>query len=108
MNQRIQKYKGVRRIGSSRAKKVSLANVETQLQSSICSKGCLKKLDVGAILMKWFRAWGSYEYEERASWILETLTIVTTKIVTNLRLGSVVYPYAMVAIEWHSVTQSVA
>ena len=74
MSQRVQKEKGARRIGSNRAEKVSLANVETQLQSSICSKSCLKKLDAGAVLMKQFRAWGSHEYEERASWILETLT----------------------------------
>ena len=74
MSQRVRKQKGARRIGSSRAGKVSLANVETQLQSSICSKGCLKKLDAGAVLMKRFRAWGSHVYEKRASWILETLT----------------------------------
>ena len=74
MCQRVWKQKGARRVGSSRAEKVSLAQVETQLQSSICSKGCLKKLDAGAVLMKRFRAWGSHDYEERASWILETLT----------------------------------
>ena len=74
MSQLVQKQKGARRVGSSQAEKVSLAQVETQLQSSICSKGCLKKLDVGAVLMKRFRVWGSPDYEERASWILETLT----------------------------------
>ena len=74
MSQRVRKQKGARRIGFSRAGKVSLANVETQLQLSICSKGCLKKLDARAVLMKRFRAWGSHVYEKRASWILETLT----------------------------------
>ena len=74
MAQRVSKEKGPRRIGSSRVEKVSLANVEEQLQSSICSKECLKKLDVRAVLMKRFRAWGSHEYEKRASWILESLT----------------------------------
>ena len=74
MVQRVMKEKGARRIGSFRAEKVSLANVEEQLQSSICSKGCLKKLDAGAVLMKRFRAWSSHEYENRASWILENLT----------------------------------
>ena len=74
MAQRVIKEKGVQRIGSSRAEKVSLAKVEEQLQSSRCSKGCLKKLDAGAVLMKQFKAWGSHEYEERASWILENLT----------------------------------
>ena len=34
---------------------------------------CLKKLNARAILMKRFKAWGSDEYEERASWILENL-----------------------------------
>ena len=33
---------------------------------------------------------------------------VIIKVVTNLRLGSVVYPYAMVAMQWHSGTQSAA
>ena len=70
----MRKEKGTWRIGSSRAEKVSFANVEEKLQSSICSKGCLKKLDARAVLMKRFRAWRSYEYEERASWILENLT----------------------------------
>ena len=74
MAQCVTKEKGARRIGSSRAEKVSLANVEEQLQSSICSKGCLTKLDAGVVLMKRFRAWGSFEYEKRASWILENLT----------------------------------
>ena len=74
MSQRIRKEKEARRIKLSRAEKVSLANVENRLQSSICSNGCLKKLDAGAVLMKRFRAWGSHEYEERASWILENLT----------------------------------
>ena len=74
MAQCVTKEKGARRIGSSRAEKVSLANVEEQLQSSICSKGCLTKLDAGVVLMKRFRAWGSSEYEKRASWILENLT----------------------------------
>ena len=74
MAQRMTKEKGAWRIGSSRAEKVSLAKVEEQLQSSRCSKGCLKKLDAGAVLMKRFRTWGSHEYEERASWILESLT----------------------------------
>ena len=70
---RVAKEKGERRIGSSRAQKVSLANVEWDLKSSFCSRGCLKKLNAGAILMKRFKAWGSEEYEERASWILENL-----------------------------------
>ena len=74
MAQRVIKEKDVRRIGSSGAEKIFLAKVEEQLQSSICSKGCLQKLDAGAVLMKWFKAWGSHEYEERASWILENLT----------------------------------
>ena len=56
MAQHVRKEKGTRRIGSTGAEKVFLANVEEQLQSSICSKGCLKKLDARAILMKWFRA----------------------------------------------------
>ena len=71
---RVAKEKGERRIGSSRAQKVSLANVERDLKSSLCSRGCLKKLNARAILMKRFKAWGSNEYEERASWILENLT----------------------------------
>ena len=66
-NLQKRKQKGARRIGSSRAEKISVANVETQLQSSICSKGCMKKLDAGAVLMKRFRAWGSHEYGKRAS-----------------------------------------
>ena len=74
MAQRVRKEKGACRIGSFRAEKVSLANVEERLQSSICSKGCLKKLDARAVLMKRFRAWSLHEYEERASWILENLT----------------------------------
>ena len=68
MTQRVRKEKEVRRIGSSRAEKVSLANVEE------CLKDCFKKLDAEVVLMKWFRAWGSHKYEERASWILENLT----------------------------------
>ena len=52
MTKRVRKDKRPRRIGSSRAEKVSLANVQQDLQSIICSKGCLKKLDAGAILMK--------------------------------------------------------
>ena len=71
---RVAKEKEERRIGSSRAQKVSLTNVERDLKSSLCSRGCLKKLNVGAILMKRFKAWGSDEYEERVSWILENLT----------------------------------
>ena len=74
MTKRVRKEKRPRRIRTSRAEKVSLANVQQDLQSRICSKGCLKKLDAGAILMKRFRAWRSHEYEERASWILENLT----------------------------------
>ena len=70
---RVAKEKGERRIGSSRAQKVSLANVEQDLKSSFYSRGCSKKLNAGAILMKRFKAWGSDEYEERASWILENL-----------------------------------
>ena len=73
MSQHVRKEKGARRIGSSIAEKVSLANVENQLQSSICSKDCLKKLDAGVVLMKRFKAWRSHEYEERAFWILENL-----------------------------------
>ena len=34
--------------------------------------------------------------------------IVKKKTVTHLKLGTVVYPYAMVALQWHSVTQSAA
>ena len=33
---------------------------------------------------------------------------VTTKKSTSLRLGYVVFPYTMVAMQWHSVTQSAA
>ena len=66
--------KGEWRIGSSRAQKVSLASMERDLKSSLCSRGCLNKLNARAILMKRFKAWGSDEYEERASWILENLT----------------------------------
>ena len=73
MAQCVTKEKGAWRIGSSRAEKVFLAKVEEQLQSSRCSKECLKKLHAGAVLMKRFRAWGSHEYEKRASWILENL-----------------------------------
>ena len=47
--------------------------MQLDLQSSICSKGCLKKLDAKVVLMKWFRAWRSHEYEEKVSWILENL-----------------------------------
>ena len=71
---RIGNNRGERKIGSSRAQKVSLASVEEDLKSSLCSRECLKKLNVGAILMKRFKAWGSSQYEERASWILENLT----------------------------------
>ena len=70
----VTKEKGERKIGSSRAQKVSLASVERDLKSNLCSRGCLKKLNAGAILMKRFKAWGSDEYEERASWILKNLT----------------------------------
>ena len=41
MTQRVRKEKEPRRIGSSRAEKVSLANVQQDLQSSMCLKGCL-------------------------------------------------------------------
>ena len=61
------------KIGTSRAQKVSLARVQNDMESSLCSKGCLKKLSAGAVLMKRYRAWGSNKYEERASWILENL-----------------------------------
>ena len=71
---RVAKEKGEQRIGISRAQKVSLASVERDLKSSLCSRGCLKKLNARAILMKQFKAWGLDEYEERASWILENLT----------------------------------
>ena len=71
---RVGKNRGERKIGSSRAQKVSLVSVEHDLNSSLCSRECLKKLNVGAILMKRFKAWGSNQYEERASWILENLT----------------------------------
>ena len=74
MTKRVRKEMRPRRIGSSRAEKVSLANGQHDLLSSACSKGCLKKLDARAILMKRFKAWGSHEYEERVSWILENLT----------------------------------
>ena len=70
----ISKENGERKIGSSRAQKVSLASVERDLKSNLCSRGCLKKLNAGAILMKRFKAWRSDEYEEKASWILENLT----------------------------------
>ena len=46
---RITKEKGERKIGSSRAQKVSLASVEQDLKSNLCSRGCLKKLNVEAI-----------------------------------------------------------
>ena len=69
----MKKEKQPQRIGSSREEKVSLANVQHAMQSSICSKGYMKKLDAGAVLMKWFRAWGSHDYEVRASWILDNL-----------------------------------
>ena len=49
---RVTKEKGERKIGSSRAQKVSLASVECDFKSNLCLKGCLKKLNVGAILMK--------------------------------------------------------
>ena len=71
---RVAKDKGKRRIGSSRVEKISLASVERDLKLSRCSKGCLQKLNVEAILMKRFKTWGSDEYEEKASWILENLT----------------------------------
>ena len=74
MTKRVAKDKGERRIGSSRAQKVSLVGVERDLKSNSCSRECLKKLNAGAILVKRFKAWGSNEYEERASWILENLT----------------------------------
>ena len=74
MTIRVVEDKGERRIGSSRAQKVSLARVEQDLKSNLCSRGCLKKLNASAILMKQFKAWGSNEYEERASWILKNLT----------------------------------
>ena len=66
-------HRGDRKIGTSRAQKVSLARVQNDMQSSLCSKGCLKKLSAGAVLMKRYKAWGSNTYEERASWILENL-----------------------------------
>ena len=71
---RVRKEKQPRRIGSSREKKVLMANMEHAMQSSICSKGCMKKLDARAVLMKRFRVWGSHDYEVRASWILDNLT----------------------------------
>ena len=74
MTTRVRKEMQPWRIGSSRAEKVLLANVQQDLQSSICFKGCLKKLNAGAILMKRFQAWRSHEYDERASWILENFT----------------------------------
>ena len=52
MTQHVRKKKEPQRIGSSRAKKVSLANVQQDLQSSICSKDYLKKLNVVVVLMK--------------------------------------------------------
>ena len=66
-------HRGDCKIGTSRAQKVSLARVQNDMESSLCSKGCLKKLSAGAVLMKRYRAWGSNKYEERASWILENL-----------------------------------
>ena len=109
MSQHVRKEKGAQRIGSSKVEKVSLANVEKQLQSSICSKDCLKKLDAGAVLMKRFRAWRSHEYEERASWILENLTDCYNKFETRLYGVSICNGcYAMVAMQWRSVTQSTA
>ena len=71
---RVAKGKGERRIGLARAQKVALANVERDLKCSLCSRRCLKKLNVRVILMKRLKAWGSEKYEERASWILENLT----------------------------------
>ena len=71
---RVTKEKGERKIGSSRAQKVSLVSVELDLKSNLCSRGCLQKLNARAILMKRFKAWRSDEYEERALWILENLT----------------------------------
>ena len=73
ITKRIAKENREQRIGFSRAQKVSLTSVEQDLKSSLCSRGCLKKLNAGAILMKRFKAWRSDEYEERASWILENL-----------------------------------
>ena len=46
------------------------------LRSRSCSKRCLEKLEANIVLMKRFKAWGSENYEERASWILENLTNV--------------------------------
>ena len=70
----IGKNRGERKIGSSKAQKVSLVSVEHDLKFSLYSRECLKKSNAGAILMKRFKAWGSNQYEERASWILENLT----------------------------------
>ena len=67
MTQHVRKEKKPRRIRFSRVERISLANVQQDLQPSICSKDCLKKLDAEAVLMKWFRAWRYSEYEERAS-----------------------------------------
>ena len=70
----VREEKRPQRIGSFGVEKVLLENVQHDLLSSICSKGCLKKLDVGGVLMKRYRAWDLHEYEERVSWILENLT----------------------------------
>ena len=64
---RVAQHRGDCRIGSSRAQKVSLARVQNDMQSSVCSKGCLKKLNARAILMKRYKAWRSNKYEERTS-----------------------------------------
>ena len=66
-------HRGDCKIGTSRAQKVSLARVQNDMQSSLCSKGCLKKLSAGVVLMKRYKAWRSNKYEERAFWILDNL-----------------------------------
>ena len=58
---RVAEDKRERKIESSRAKKISLVSVERNLKSSLYSRGCLKKLNAQAILMKRFKAWGSNE-----------------------------------------------
>ena len=47
--------------------------MQNDMQSSVCSKGYLKKLNARVILIKRYKAWGSNKYEERTSWILENL-----------------------------------
>ena len=76
MVRRVSQERRPRKIGIARSEKVTLRNVQMDLQSRSCSKRCLEKLEASVVLMKRFKAWGSEKYEERASWILENLTDV--------------------------------